>query len=256
MNWIVGLVPALIMGLTPDGRAQGEPNSASTSAREATKATVPEPTQPVPALTTRIAWPELISPPAGVWLDTTKDRRLPFRMQLSYWTSEIVKLAQAGIEDSVVLAFLDDVGTFNLGADEIIYLSDLGVSSQVITAMLQHDFEFAAGNRPATAWVTPSSPPAVHLVFTANTNAPATVARPAAAAPSAVISDHGGLADLTSPYEFPEFDYPQATAPAEPAQKPKLYAVREPFPEKITDPILVFRSAGMTPNVQVLEPFP
>jgi hypothetical protein len=47
------------------------------------------------------------------------------------------------------------------------------------------------------------------------------------------------------------------SAPSTPAPggKAKLYAVREPYPEQITDPIIVLRYPGPMPNVQVLEMF-
>ncbi len=53
---------------------------------------------------------------------------------------EVAKLAQAGVSEQVMLAFVEKYhGRFEVGADQIIYLNDLGVSSTVITAMLKHD---------------------------------------------------------------------------------------------------------------------
>ena len=57
--------------------------------------------------------------------------------QLSYGVSEVVKLAQAKASDETVLAYVKNSGTsYGLDADQIIYLQQQGVSSAVITAML------------------------------------------------------------------------------------------------------------------------
>src|ERR1041384_3743276 len=60
----------------------------------------------------------------------------PPPIQLSPWATEIVKLAQAGIEESVMLSFIDNSGTFNLGADQLVYLTDLCVPAAVADGML------------------------------------------------------------------------------------------------------------------------
>jgi hypothetical protein len=53
---------------------------------------------------------------------------------------DLIKLANAGVESSVLLAFAtNSASLFNLNAEEIIYLNDLGVSSAVVTAILRHD---------------------------------------------------------------------------------------------------------------------
>ena len=44
--------------------------------------------------------------------------------------SEVAKLAQAGVNEQVMLAFVEKYnGRFDVGADQIVYLNDLGVSS-------------------------------------------------------------------------------------------------------------------------------
>ena len=53
---------------------------------------------------------------------------------------DLIKLANAGVEPLVLLAFATNCGSsFNLNAEEIIYLKDLGVPSAVVTAILEHD---------------------------------------------------------------------------------------------------------------------
>jgi Family of unknown function (DUF6600) len=54
--------------------------------------------------------------------------------------ADVLRLAESGVDDDVVLAYIQNSqALFNLGADDVLYLRDLGVSSVVITAMLNHD---------------------------------------------------------------------------------------------------------------------
>jgi len=54
--------------------------------------------------------------------------------------ADVIRLAESGVGDDVVLAYIQNSqATFNLGADNVLYLRDVGVSSVVITAMLNHD---------------------------------------------------------------------------------------------------------------------
>ncbi len=65
---------------------------------------------------------------------------LPPNLALSPGIEEIVKLAQGGVSDTVLLAYIDRMDKrFDLKADEILYLNDLGLSQDVIAAMLTHD---------------------------------------------------------------------------------------------------------------------
>lgn len=268
-TWKAGLVLALISAWLPDGRTQTKADPASTSIPNVPSA--PAPATPGPALTPRTAPLEFLTPPGGLF-NMADEPQLPPGIHLSYWTGEMVKLALAGIDESVMLAFLDDAGTFNLGADQIIYLSDLGMPNRVVAAMLQHDFEFAAGNRPATAWIMPSSKPAIQLVFTTNSAPTAPAVNPPAAASVATSgnsSSTGAPAGDSYPVVDERFadsgflplDSAWSADTASPAwsateEKRKLYAVREPHPVKLTDPILMFRAPVRIPNVVVVELFP
>src|SRR5882757_4308927 len=62
------------------------------------------------------------------------------QVNLSPGAAEVVKLAQSGVSDDVVLAYIQNSqSTFTLSADSVVYLKDLGLSQPVITAMLNHD---------------------------------------------------------------------------------------------------------------------
>src|SRR5258706_1546865 len=62
------------------------------------------------------------------------------QVTLSPGSAEVVKLAQSGVSDDVVLAYIQNSqAAFSLSSDSVVYLKDLGLSSAVITAMLNHD---------------------------------------------------------------------------------------------------------------------
>ena len=75
--------------------------------------------------------------------------------------SEVIKLANSGVNESVMLAFVtNSVRTFNLSAEEIIYLNDIGVPGAVVTAMIQRDQEIKAGYAaPVSHSAQPPQPP-------------------------------------------------------------------------------------------------
>ena len=69
-------------------------------------------------------------------------------------TAEVVKLAQAGVDAGVIQNYINSCpNAFNVTADEIIALTDAGVSSDMVNAMMAHD-----KNLPAAA--TPPASPA------------------------------------------------------------------------------------------------
>jgi hypothetical protein len=68
--------------------------------------------------------------------------------------AQVVRLAQAGVDDGVILAYINHSGsTFNLTPDQIIYLKDLGLPNDTVTAMIQRDQQLGA---TATAAPTPA----------------------------------------------------------------------------------------------------
>jgi hypothetical protein len=71
---------------------------------------------------------------------TNAEPSFPTHLRLSVPLGEAIKLVQAGVDESVLLAFVtNSAASFRLGAEEIVYLNDLGVSAQVITAMMHRD---------------------------------------------------------------------------------------------------------------------
>jgi hypothetical protein len=190
-------------------------------------------------------------------------------VRLSFWAAEVAKLAQAGVEDEVIISFLDNVGTLNLGADQIIYLTKIGVSRDVIAIMLQHDFEISCGIRPLPALTLPMVQP-FSIRFTTNAAAANTIeqgiATPAKAAPAKNNStrdpdDIIGPDQSGTTGEFFGTQYaPGSVDGSTPVRSgstraEQVYAVREPYPVQLTDPILVIRMPARTPNIMLLESF-
>jgi hypothetical protein len=198
--------------------------------------------------------------------------------RLSPWAKEILKLTQAGVGRNVVDAFIDNAGVFALGADQIIYLTDLGVPQETIQRMLQHDRDLVSGASPPTIV---SEPPYEPLVFvTPEGNAPspppretaaaASVERPATpdttpntaaletAAPPGKTTPASRVAatDVANETVAPSrIEAPGPSAPA--ARKTQtVYPVREAKPVELLPPILFINAHEPQPNLLVIVGFP
>ena len=112
--------------------------------------------------------------------------------------AEVIKLAQAGVDEKVMLTFItNSTASFDLGANDIVYLNDLGVAGPVITAMMQHD----QGLKPLPASPAPAvaPEPASETVAAAPSylNTPSTA--PEAGAQPAYVTNNS-FYDLLAPY--------------------------------------------------------
>ena len=83
---------------------------------------------------------------------------LPSGIQPGTPTAEVIKLAQAGVDVSVIQNYINSCpSAFNIGADQIIALTDAGVSTEMVNAMIAHDNKFSAASaQPAPAAPTPA----------------------------------------------------------------------------------------------------
>ncbi|SPE50080.1 conserved exported hypothetical protein [Verrucomicrobia bacterium] len=101
---------------------------------------------------------------------------------------EVVKLAKAGTSDDVLLAFVKNSPTpFNLGANDILALKDAGISTPVMTAMLNHD----AALRDQAAQTLPLPPPVTtsnQKLYTPTQTPEAAAVPPPITAPAATIA--------------------------------------------------------------------
>jgi hypothetical protein len=81
---------------------------------------------------------EATPPPPGNAPQSAGTAAVP--ANISPGAAEVIRLAESGVGDDVVLAYIQNSqAIFNLGADDVLYLRDVGLSSPVITAMLNHD---------------------------------------------------------------------------------------------------------------------
>src|ERR1051325_3801998 len=85
--------------------------------------------------------------------------------ELSSWTADVAKLSDADVDDDIIYSFIDNSGTFNLDADQIIRLRQKGVPTKFIVAMIQHDTDVTTGNRPLTISSAPSTRPSIQFVL-------------------------------------------------------------------------------------------
>lgn len=86
-----------------------------------------------------LAWLALGATPAFCQTSTVPVAA-PDAARLSPGAAEVVRLAQAGVDDTVVLGYVENSqAPFALTADDIVYLRDVGISSTVLTAMLNRD---------------------------------------------------------------------------------------------------------------------
>ena len=118
--------------------------------------------------------------------------------------AEVVKLAQSGVDESVLYAFItNSTSIFGLGSDQIIYLNDLGLSGPLVTTMIEHDQEVKQ------YWANRAQAQAALAVATNSAPAPENAAGPAyinppqpepAPQPQPVEVSNNYFYDTLSPY--------------------------------------------------------
>jgi hypothetical protein len=114
--------------------------------------------------------------------------KLPAGFQPSESLREIVKMAQAGVSEEVLLTYIRNAGkAFHPSPEDIIFLNDLGVGEAVLKALIDsRDGSSVAAAKPAPA--AEATTPAAAATAPATTIPPAlngAVARPATDAPPA-----------------------------------------------------------------------
>jgi len=175
-------------------------------------AAAPAPAQPVPqpgpATSPGTApVPSLSEAPAA---PVSAERPAPANVRTDGPVGDLIKLANAGVDSSVLLAFAtNSASLFNLNAEEIIYLKDLGVPSAVVTAILQHDQaskELLANSNaplaPPADWqfVPQPAAPATADAALAAQSAPPAYPSPLDYSPPSPDITEPGFYDTLSPY--------------------------------------------------------
>ena len=134
----------------------------------------------------------------------------PVTPPLAYGVSQILQLAQAKVSDDTIIAFVKNSGnSYGLSADQIIYLQKQGLSSAVITAMLNQPRTGALASTPAPATPTPATD------------------APAPAAPASAVPDYTQSATSTATVA-PTVTYVQ-TQPATTYYYPYYYSYGYPY---------------------------
>src|ERR1700722_8231994 len=123
-------------------------------------------------------WGGLTALMAGMISGYAQDPAPAAPVTLSPAAASVVSMAESGQGDDAQTAYIQgSQSPFNLSADDVIYLRDVGLSSAVITAMLNHDKGI-----PVAAPAPQYTPPPV-----ADMPPPTDV--PDASAPPAYVSD-------------------------------------------------------------------
>ena len=156
---------------------------------------VVEQDRPVVELSENAPATERVEPAPG-----SDAKPVPTDLKLSPAASEIVKLAQAGVSETVMLAFItNSPRTFSLGSEQIVYFNDLGVSGDVLTAMIEHDRLLREGGGALPANPSASAAPAAEAQATQpDAAAIAAAAAPQAAAPMPAASAEAPPAPATT----------------------------------------------------------
>jgi hypothetical protein len=174
----------------------------------------------------------------------------------SIWLTELVKMAQSGVEPDVMLTFIDSAGTFNLAAEQIILLRDLGVPSEIITSIIRHDVDVRESGQDTPTPIRISTPPL-----------PLLKEKPAPPAPSVAQTTHDSIRPPASSQPEESIIAPSLELVMDeeredacpllgPPAPAKLSPVREPYPVKLNEPILMYRSAVPPANLMVIRRFP
>src|SRR5688572_4497906 len=122
------------------------------------------PPQVVPAVNSNDSKTVAVDTNAPAILDRIAPVTKPETVAISPGLAEVVKLAQAGVGEEVILAYVEKYeGHFDVGADQILYLNDLGVSGTVITSMLKHD-----GSTETAATLTNPPPSLIQTQIVSN----------------------------------------------------------------------------------------
>ena len=105
-----------------------------------------ETTAPPAAITNSLAQapqpPAESSPVAPTTVSSAASAPLPSDIPPTSQLAQVIRLTQAGVDQSIIMTFVtNSTRTFNLDSDKIVYLSDAGAPSDLVTAMMRRDQE-------------------------------------------------------------------------------------------------------------------
>lgn len=110
--------------------------------------------------------------------------------KLSWGLDDVVKLSRAGVDESVILTYIQNSGVaYNPNAQDIIQLRELGVSSQITTVLMQRGGEVRQAATVEAQQQFQAAVPAAAPALAPTVAQPATVyAAPAYAAPVSTVT--------------------------------------------------------------------
>ena len=110
----------------------------------------------------------------------TESSALPPNVYPTSPLAQVIRLTQAGVDESIIMTYVTNSGsTFNLDSDKIIYLKDIGLPNEVVTAMMQRD-QLLQQQMTAAAYHPPAQPaPAPDTTYQPETAPPQPVEQPA-----------------------------------------------------------------------------
>jgi hypothetical protein len=154
----------------------------------------------------------------------------PASANVSAPVAEVARLHLSGLDETVVKAFVEkSTNAVSPGADELIYLRDIGVSPRIITAMIQQTARMREQVAAAAA-LRASAPPAADTrpnmtVIAANANPPA----PQPAAPAPVAPQPVAQPEPVAPAPAPQVVVAQPVAANLPPQVNIFYQQLQPY---------------------------
>src|ERR1035437_9257940 len=162
-RWGLGVAAAaLLSGVGSQQRASSQATNTLPSALETeadAEAAAPTPADEEAAKDIQAAEEKLAEADAK---PISTEKPLPAGIKPTGALAELIKLAESGVEESVMMAFItSSTRPFNLGVEEIIYLNDIGVPGAVVTAMIRRPNAWKGrGGGPHLLPGAPASTPA------------------------------------------------------------------------------------------------
>ena len=103
---------------------------------------------------------DMLPPPPSAPAAPDNPPALPSNIYPSSPLAQVIKLLQAGVGEDVIKNYVSNSSsTFNLDSDKIIYLKDIGLADDIVTAMMQRD-QVLQQQMAASAYQAPPPQPA------------------------------------------------------------------------------------------------
>jgi len=198
----ISKMAAVIAGMTMVAGCYATPTNsvAATNPPDASLLTY----QPAPDLEQLPATNTVAAPEPATALPSAEKATLPTNFTPSPQLAEVIKLVQAGIDGPVLTSYITNAtAPFDISAEAIIYLNDLGVPNETILTMMQRDYALGytvAPNPPPAA--LPATMPDTNAIADVTNTAPEVAGGPAVPdEPAAVIEEPAPVASVTDFYD-------------------------------------------------------